>query len=103
MQYPSQLIDGKEIGLPGQPGNPWRQPVDHPTVFYVSWFEEPYDIGSVEAAFFDHEGKWHNYTVLGFEEYEDGCEGAGVYRHIPREFLIDWMRIYAPYKPPASR
>ena len=78
MQYPSQLIDGKEFGKPGQPGNPWTQPVDH-------------------------DGKWHNDIVLGFEEYSDGCESARVYRHIPREFLIDWLRIYAPYKPPASR
>ena len=89
MQYPSQLIDGKESRKFGTPGNPWRQPVDHPTVLHVSWCEEPYDIGSVEAAFFDHNGEWHSDIVRGFEEYEDGCESYRAYRHIPREFLIE--------------
>ena len=109
MQYTSQLIDGREVGKPGQMGNHWMQPVDQPTVLYVSWFEEPYAVSSyrvgrsVEAAFCDHDGKWHNDIVLGFEEYSDGGGSARVYRYIPREFLIDWLRIYAPYKPPASR
>jgi len=88
------------FGKTGQIGNPWKQPVDHPDIAYVSWFAEPNAQEHCEAAFFDHDDNWYVQTVDVFAEYADG-EAVGdtrVYRYIPRELLVDWLRIYAPYK-----
>ena len=88
------------FGKAGQIGNPWKQPVDHPDIAYVSWFAEPSAQSFCEAAFFDHDYKWYVQTIDVFADYADG-EAVGdtrVYRYIPRELLVDWLRIYAPYK-----
>lgn len=87
-------------GKAGQIGNPWKQPVDHPDIAYVSWFAEPNAQSFCEAAFFDHDDEWYVETIHAFADYADGeaVGGTRVYRYIPRELLVDWLRIYAPYK-----
>jgi len=90
------------FGKAGQIGNPWKQPVDHPDIAYVSWFAEPNAQSFCEAAFFDHDDKWYVQTVDAFAEYAEHVDtdkdDTRVYRYIPRELLVDWLRIYAPYK-----
>ena len=88
------------FGKAGQIGNPWKQPVDHPDIAYVSWFAEPNAQSFCEAAFFDHDDNWYVQTIHAFADYADGeaVGGTRVYRYIPRELLVDWLRIYAPYK-----
>jgi len=90
------------FGKAGQIGNPWKQPVDHPDIAYVSWFAEPNAQSFCEAAFFDYNNNWYVQTVDVFAEYPDGeaVSGTRVYRYIPRELLVDWLRTYAPYKQP---
>jgi hypothetical protein len=90
------------FGKAGQIGNPWKHPVDHPDIAYVSWFAEPNAQSTCEAAFFDHDDNWYVQTVDVFADYADGeaVGGTRVYRYIPRELLVDWLRIYAPYKQP---
>jgi len=88
-------------GKAGQIGNPWKQPVDHPDIAYVSWFAEPNAQQHCEAAFFDYNDNWYVQTIDVFADYADAeALDTRVYRYIPRELLVDWLRVYAPYKQP---
>ena len=88
------LTETDFYGKPGQVGNPWKQPIHHPEIAYVSWFAEPTARNEfVEAAFFTHEDEWYlGHIDMKLERYaEPAADETRVYRYIPRNYLLGWL------------
>jgi hypothetical protein len=90
------LTQTEQWQKPGHVGNPWKQPVQHEHIAYVSWFAEPTAPNEyVEAAFFTHEDEWYLDDVTLLRDYAEPAAGdTRVYRFVPRNSLLAWLSMH---------
>jgi hypothetical protein len=90
------LTQTEQWEKPGHIGSPWKQPINHPEIAYVSWFAEPSAPNEyVEAAFFTHEDEWYLGHIETLHVYAEPVAGeTRVYRFIPRNLLLGWLAGY---------
>lgn len=80
---------------PGSFTLPWRQPVYHNRISYVTWCVELDNPASVSAIFFDHSNECYvGYVELLHKYAGPTSGGTRVYRHIPLESMHEWLSLY---------